>query len=963
MTAPSRLPLAAVVDQFAAAMRAVGLATDEPIRADGNLHRFRVEGDKRGTKNGFYVLHADGIPAGEFGSWKTGITETWRADIGRSLTDAEEEEQRGRVEAARKARAAEAERLHAAARKRAADLWGKASPRVRVTHPYLAAKGVRAYGLRQLSEHLLVPVRDVGGELHGLQFIAADGSKKFGTGTAKAGHYHAVGGAPKPGAVLGIAEGYATAATVHALMGWPVAVAFDAGNLRSVVLALHAKYPAARIVIAADNDHSTAGNPGLSKAREAAAAVGGVVLAPDFAADDAGSDWNDYAAARGAEAARVALSMGVEALAVVAAPEPAEVTPAATAALPTAAAAKVVSIDSRRLPAAAVAAPGKPPRVSRTNYAAGFTVDDQGVWFRGRGQGADAELQPPFFVCPPLRVLALLRDTDSENWGLLLEFEDKDSVTHRWALPWRMFSADGAEMRSELLRLGFFVQPTQKARALFIEYLSQAKPKDRALSVERTGWHGRVFVLPDRTIGEASEPVHFQSESLRDRVYREAGDIADWRSDVADLCRGNSRLVLAVSAAFASILLHWIDGESGGFHFRGLSSSGKTTALRVAASVFGGPEYLRRWRATDNALEAVAAMHNDALLILDELAQVDPKVAGAAAYMLGNGEGKQRAHRGGSARPVLRWRLLFLSAGEISLTEHMRRDGKRSEAGQETRLAEIPADGGIGLGMFEQLHGCADGAAFSRVLTQAAAGRYGTAAPAFIAAILPRLDTIGIDLRASIQTFLRRLLPPKADGQVQRVGARFALVAAAGELASSLGITGWSEGESIAAAEKCFRAWIDQRGGVANIEPARMIAQVRAYLERHGEARFAPWKDDGDLDWITRERAGFRKPMVQTGTLEAADAFYVLREAFRDEMCSGFDHRDVARALADAGMLMRDEKSRKFTRRERLPRTGLTPCYVILPSIWEGAADAESEGLAIKPAGTAGTAGTDEPAP
>jgi len=311
MTAPSRLPLAAVVDQFAAAMRAAGLATDEPIRADGNLHRFRVEGDKRGTKNGFYVLHADGIPAGEFGSWKTGITETWRADIGRSLTSIEEAEMRSRVEASRKARAAEEERQRAAARKRAADLWGKASPRVKVKHGYLVAKCVRAYGLRQLGDQLLVPVRDTTGTLHGLQCITGDGRKTFLTGTAKAGHYHAIGGAPKDGAVLAIAEGYATAATVHALTGWPVAAAFDAGNLRAVALALHANYPTARIAIAADNDHSTAGNPGLAKAREAAAAVGGVVAAPAFASGDPGSDWNDYAAAHGTAAASAALLDGV----------------------------------------------------------------------------------------------------------------------------------------------------------------------------------------------------------------------------------------------------------------------------------------------------------------------------------------------------------------------------------------------------------------------------------------------------------------------------------------------------------------------------------------------------------------------------------------------------------------------------------------------------------------------------
>ena len=111
--------------------------------------------------------------------------------------------------------------------------------------------------------------------------------------------------------------------------------------------------------------------------------------------------------------------------------------------------------------------------------------------------------------------------------------------------------------------------------------------------------------------------------------------------------------------------------DSGGFHWRGDSSCGKTTALRVAASVYGGPAYLQRWRATDNALEAVAAQHCDGLLILDELAQVDPRTAGECAYMLANETGKSRSTRTGQTRQRLTWRLLFLSAGEIGLAAHM----------------------------------------------------------------------------------------------------------------------------------------------------------------------------------------------------------------------------------------------------------------------------------------------------
>jgi putative DNA primase/helicase len=136
--------------------------------------------------------------------------------------------------------------------------------------------------------------------------------------------------------------------------------------------------------------------------------------------------------------------------------------------------------------------------------------------------------------------------------------------------------------------------------------------------------------------------------------------------------------------------------RAGAFTFRGDSSSGKTTALRLAASVYGGPSYMQRWRTTDNALEAIAAQHCDSLLILDELAQVEGKVAGECAYMLANEQSKARATRNGAPRARLSWRLLFLSAGELGLADHMAEGMKRTRTGQEVRMADIPADAGAG---------------------------------------------------------------------------------------------------------------------------------------------------------------------------------------------------------------------------------------------------------------------------
>ena len=292
-------------------------------------------------------------------------------------------------------------------------------------------------------------------------------------------------------------------------------------------------------------------------------------------------------------------------------------------------------------------------------------------------------------------------------------------------MPARMLSGDGGEYRAMLLNMGLLIDTTPRARNLLTQYIQTRKPEEFASCTDRVGWHGRAFVLPHETVGEEGERIVFQTDNAVENTFKERGTVQAWIERVGGPCIGNSRLAFAVASAFAGPLLRPAGMESGGFHFRGDSSSGKTTALKVAASVYGGASYLQRWRTTDNALEAIAAQHSDCLLILDELAQVDPKTAGECAYMLANEQSKARATRNGAARTRLSWRLLFLSAGELGLADHMAEGMKRTRTGQEVRMADIPADAGQGMGAFEFLHGHAGGSAFSRYLTGQAASVYG----------------------------------------------------------------------------------------------------------------------------------------------------------------------------------------------------------------------------------------------
>jgi putative DNA primase/helicase len=266
---------------FKAALERAGLFTKDKITTDGKLHRFTVQGDKLGSKNGWYVLNGDGLPAGSFGSWKTGFKGTWCAKAENFLTTAEREEFRQRMNATRKAREVEEQARRKAASDKALEIW-KTSPPAPDDHPYLVKKGVRNHGLRLHKDTLVIPMRDCAGNLHSLQFIEGEVNKRFLSGGRKKGCYFLIG---SPLESLCIAEGYATAASIQESTGLPVAVAFDAGNLEPVARALRAKFPNAKIIICADNDTETLGNPGLTKATEAAAACGGLLAVPPHPGD------------------------------------------------------------------------------------------------------------------------------------------------------------------------------------------------------------------------------------------------------------------------------------------------------------------------------------------------------------------------------------------------------------------------------------------------------------------------------------------------------------------------------------------------------------------------------------------------------------------------------------------------------------------------------------------------------
>ena len=264
---------------FIEALCAAGLEPHTELHlVDGELQRFWVRGDKAGSRNGYAVFHSGPVPGGAFGSWRTGEKHTWRGQTPVGETGPARAERRRQIEARDRQRIAEQARVQTFARERVAKLMRVARPATDA-HPYLLARAVHAYGILQLRDMLMIPARDTDGVTHTAQFIGPDGQKRFLTGGRIEGCYFSIG---RPVDCIYLAEGYSTAATVFEATGAAVAACFSCGNLKAVALALRGKFPELRLVIAADNDAATPGNPGVRHAFEAAAAAGALVAVPDF---------------------------------------------------------------------------------------------------------------------------------------------------------------------------------------------------------------------------------------------------------------------------------------------------------------------------------------------------------------------------------------------------------------------------------------------------------------------------------------------------------------------------------------------------------------------------------------------------------------------------------------------------------------------------------------------------------
>ncbi len=556
----------------------------------------------------------------------------------------------------------------------------------------------------------------------------------------------------------------------------------------------------------------------------------------------------------------------------------------------------------------------------------GFRYDSDGSVEYLRGTDEETGKENWALLCSPIKFLAVTRDSDDKSWGKLIEIQTPERRWHRISVSRQSIVTQGEEILGILAHLGLDFAPYTGIKNKLKELLAFAKPGRVARCVPHVGWHYPnglpVFVLPDETFGGAgAEQTVFQPLHETHHAYRVSGTFEGWKEEIAKLAYGNYRLVLALCVAFAGPLLRLQGMEGGGFHLRGQSSTGKTTGLIVAGTVWGGGGqngYAKPWRTTDNALEGIALAHCDVLLLLDELSQIDSRSAYNSIYMLTNGQGKGRLSKDVTLRQPPEWRILFISTGEISLTDKLAEDGRKSTAGQEVRFIDLDADAGAGMGMFEDLHGLHKPSDFADAIRAASRKHYGHAGREFLRRLLGNPDAVSNEVSVAVRDFRASVCQNNADGQVRRVAEKFAVAAAAGEKAIAWGILPWPAGAATAAAKALFQEWLAARGALGPREAQTALDQVRTILERDGASRFTAW---GDLNRLTINRLGFVR--LEDGR----QIFYVLPEAFKNDVCKGLDAAFVARTLRDAGALITSGK--KLQKKHRLPGMGPTNCYII----------------------------------
>ena len=466
---------------------------------------------------------------------------------------------------------------------------------------------------------------------------------------------------------------------------------------------------------------------------------------------------------------------------------------------------------------------------------------------------------PKEALFPEIEIIGQARDPDGQGWGRLIAFRNNDGRRLEVLIQDSDLTGKGDNVREALTSSGLPLYSTGRNIARYLcDYIynrpivnrenSDLLPQKVAIA-RRGGWLRNAFITPNGVIGDSEERVYYEPAGNAKANYEQAGSIEKWRDSVGYLARYSSPLTLAICTALAAPLLSrisWVEQKSGGFHFYSTSTVGKTSIAEAAAGVYGKPSpdggRVISWSGTANAVEYVAAAHNDSLMCMDELKTAKPYEVNDIIYRLANGVSKSRLNKDIDLRAPLTWLILWISTGELTVSQYLKKAGADIHAGTDIR--SIPIDVGMGvraapmdrdtLGIFEAIppRFKTISEAFN-LLSIGTRENYGELGHKWLEYLTANAEALENQAEPFARAFEAKA-PKEIGAQQSRELNRFKLCAAAGEIATKAGLTGWQEGQATDAVIKLMERYF--AGLTTGTKEARRL------IESLQEAAQTPYK-------------------------------------------------------------------------------------------------------------------------
>ncbi|MFT5318105.1 MAG: putative DNA primase/helicase [Chlamydiales bacterium] len=529
---------------------------------------------------------------------------------------------------------------------------------------------------------------------------------------------------------------------------------------------------------------------------------------------------------------------------------------------------------------------------------------------------AEAVLPEPLPICSEIHKSSVIINQDKNQHCLMVSFPTyEDGHQQQLSIPTGDLHTDPNSIINLLCSRGLYIKHGLSKHV--IGYLNTYRPEDKGLLTDKIGWHGDTYILPDQHFGTRKNIFVDDRQLTQSEHLHSRGSLKEWQEHIGKYLVGNPALIFGVGMAFAPVLMNDLKIESGGIHFFGNSSTGKTTMVTIANSVWAAPKWKNTWRSTDNGLEGLCCSHNDAFMVLDEIGQCTPEVVGKSVYMIANETAKLRANRKGDLKEIRNWRTLFASDGEISVEQMILEYTNKVKAGQLVRLLDVPlqfqdaitTDDGTP-SVYHDLHGFKDITEFSKHFHTQTAKYYGSPIREFLQCYSSSRSSEALEeLRKQYQSAVNKLEEyctenhGSCSAQVKRGIERFALVLLALLLVAENGLLSIDGNDCIESVTKIFDLWIKGRGTTASLENKQILEKVKLFIDRYAQtSKFIDY--DSEMGSVNHsEILGFQKKFGDE------TEWYLSPEVFKNVLCReiGSDVKKIVEVLKRERILKTEE--------------------------------------------------------